>query len=322
MIFILLVFMLLIIGLALMMSYELRLKANTFAQNIWPMGKTKFVQLGKLARQLNHATLPQATQQYWHIQQWWAIVAGFSLLFMLMIVASTRKVDSTRIEADYLKKVDPQIYSLLHGEILTPPPDVDEQLINAAIVDASQSDQYRAQSEWGQTDELLSDNDQSHRYTFNTQFIDRKWNRINPRYKQRLLMVFKIMKERYQYDLVLIEGYRSPERQNLLSKQPETTKARAYQSYHQFGLAADVAFIRDGKVMISERDPWVMQAYQRYGEVAESVGLTWGGRWKSIQDYGHTEFRLPGLEKTQAMAEQLSKEGQLMTTQLEKNESQ
>ncbi len=31
---------------------------------------------------------------------------------------------------------------------------------------------------------------------------------------------------------------------------------------------------------------------------AESVGFTWGGRWKSIQDYGHTEYRMPGLKKT------------------------
>ncbi|MFK8862531.1 M15 family metallopeptidase, partial [Acinetobacter nosocomialis] len=42
-----------------------------------------------------------------------------------------------------------------------------------------------------------------------------------------------------------------------------------------------------------------------YGQVAESVGLTWGGRWKSIQDYGHTEYRMPGLKKTQEMAEKL-----------------
>lgn len=316
MIFILLLFIILMISLALMMSYELRLKANIFAQNLWPVGKTKFVQLGKFAQQLNDAASTQVTQQYWYIQQWWAIIAGLSVLLMLIIVALTQRIEPTRTEAEYLKKVDPQIYSLLHGEILTPPPDVDEKLINAALVHANQSGH---QSVRLQTDEELLDDDQSHQYTLDPQFINRKWNRINPRYKQRLLMVFKIMKERYQYDLVLIEGYRSPERQNLLSNQSGITRARAYQSYHQFGLAADVAFIRDGRVVISERDPWAMQAYQRYGEIAESVGLTWGGRWKSIQDYGHTEFHLPGLEKTQEMAEQLSIEGQSITTQFEKN---
>ncbi len=54
-----------------------------------------------------------------------------------------------------------------------------------------------------------------------------------------------------------------------------------------------------------------MHGYQLYGLVAESVGLTWGGRWKSIQDYGHTKYRMPGLRKTKEMAEQLTAEGQL-----------
>jgi peptidoglycan L-alanyl-D-glutamate endopeptidase CwlK len=60
-------------------------------------------------------------------------------------------------------------------------------------------------------------------------------------------------------------------------------------SYHQYGLAADSAFFRDGKVVISERDPWAMRGYQLYGEIAAQVGLTWGGSWK-MQDYGHVEL--------------------------------
>ncbi|GEK44436.1 hypothetical protein AJO04nite_16940 [Acinetobacter johnsonii] len=52
------------------------------------------------------------------------------------------------------------------------------------------------------------------------------------------------------------------------------------------------------------------------GEVAESVGLTWGGRWKSIQDYGHTEYRMPNLKKTAEMAEKLTSEGQLSAANL------
>ena len=94
------------------------------------------------------------------------------------------------------------------------------------------------------------------------------------------------------------------------------TRAKGFQSYHQFGLAADIAFKRNGKVIISERDPEVMKGYQLYGEVAESVGLTWGGRWKSIQDYGHTEYRMLGLRKTAEMAEQLTSEGQLLANNL------
>jgi peptidoglycan L-alanyl-D-glutamate endopeptidase CwlK len=52
--------------------------------------------------------------------------------------------------------------------------------------------------------------------------------------------------------------------------------------------------------------------FNAYGTIAESVGLTWGGRWTSIQDYGHSEYRMPRLKKTAAMAEQLTAEGQLL----------
>ncbi|MFX7792721.1 M15 family metallopeptidase, partial [Acinetobacter baumannii] len=80
------------------------------------------------------------------------------------------------------------------------------------------------------------------RAILDTSLVNRKWDKMNPRYKQRLLMVFKIMKEQYGYELVLLEGYRSPARQNMLAGNPNTTRAKGYQSYHQFGLAADVAF--------------------------------------------------------------------------------
>lgn len=125
----------------------------------------------------------------------------------------------------------------------------------------------------------------------------RDWALMNGDYTQRLLTVFKIMKERHGYDMAILEGYRSPERQNVLTSMASSvTNAAAFQSWHQYGLAADCAFLRDGKIVISERAPWAMRGYQLYGEVAESVGLTWGGRWKML-DFGHTELRLPGVMK-------------------------
>jgi peptidoglycan L-alanyl-D-glutamate endopeptidase CwlK len=163
-----------------------------------------------------------------------------------------------------------QIAELLQGEQLVPPPPLPPDLFTTAEVM-----QVRPM--------LLSAN--------------RNWTLLNPQYAQRLLLVFKIMKEKYGYDLAILEGYRSPERQNTLARMgSNVTNAAAFQSYHQFGLAADCAFLRDGKLQISEKDPWTMEAYRRYGEVAESVGLTWGGRWK-MMDFGHTELRLPGVLK-------------------------
>jgi peptidoglycan L-alanyl-D-glutamate endopeptidase CwlK len=125
----------------------------------------------------------------------------------------------------------------------------------------------------------------------------RNWNLLNTEYAQRLLLVFKIMKEKHGYDMAILEGYRSPDRQNMLAGMgSNVTNAAAFQSWHQYGLAADCAFMRDGKLVISEKDPWAMRGYQLYGEVAEAVGITWGGRWK-MMDFGHTELRLPGVMK-------------------------
>ena len=126
---------------------------------------------------------------------------------------------------------------------------------------------------------------------------NRNWLLLDLQFSQRLLMVFKIMKETYGYDMAILEGYRSPERQNLLAAAGSSvTNARAFQSYHQFGLAADCAFLRDGKLVISEKDPWAMRGYQLYGATAEAAGLHWGGRW-TMMDFGHTELRLPGTVK-------------------------
>nr|WP_269462258.1 M15 family metallopeptidase [Janthinobacterium lividum] len=127
----------------------------------------------------------------------------------------------------------------------------------------------------------------------------RNWTLLNAEYAQRLLLVFKIMKDKHGYDMAILEGYRSPERQNMLAGMgSNVTNAAAFQSWHQYGLAADCAFLRDGKLVISEKDPWAMRGYQLYGEVAESVGMTWGGRWK-MMDFGHTELRVPGVMKKQ-----------------------
>jgi len=163
-----------------------------------------------------------------------------------------------------------QIAELLKGELLVPPPPLPPDMFTTAEV--------------VQVRPMLVD-------------ASRNWQLLNPEYAQRLLLVFKIMKEKYGIEMALIEGYRSPERQNMLAGMGgNVTNAAAFQSYHQYGLAGDCAFVRNGKLVISEKDPWAMEAYRRYGEVAESVGLTWGGRWK-LMDFGHTEYRLPGVMK-------------------------
>ncbi len=127
-------------------------------------------------------------------------------------------------------------------------------------------------------------------------FASRDWALLDPDFAQRLLMVYRIMQEQHGYEMVLIEGYRSPQRQEQLAALGgHVTKVGAFRSYHQFGLAADSAFLRHGKVIISEKDTWAMRGYELYGEVAASLGLTWGGGWKNLKDLGHVELRRPGV---------------------------
>lgn len=117
---------------------------------------------------------------------------------------------------------------------------------------------------------------------------NRDWSRLDPHFMAVVLKVFARLEAR-GYPFTLLEGYRSPERQDALADAgPQVTNARAFQSKHQYGLALDAAPLRNGRLVISEKDPWAMTAYRALGEEAESAGLLWGGRWR-LKDYGHIE---------------------------------
>jgi peptidoglycan L-alanyl-D-glutamate endopeptidase CwlK len=163
---------------------------------------------------------------------------------------------------------DEKIAALLNGEQLVPPPPLPPEVFATREVE--------------QIRPALKD-------------ASRDWNLLDADFRTRLLLVYKIMHEQHGYEMALLEGYRSPERQNRLAQMgSNVTNAAAFQSYHQYGLAADNAFLRDGKLVISEKDPWAMRGYQLYGQTAEQVALTWGGRWK-MMDLGHVEYHKPGF---------------------------
>jgi len=186
----------------------------------------------------------------------------------VVVLGSGRYMDAF---SDDSFQVNAQVSALLKGEQLVPPAPLPPELFMTSEVA-----QYRPM--------LLS--------------ADRNWQLLDSDFTQRLLLLFKIMREKHGYEMALLEGYRSPQRQDMLSQQgSHVTNAKAFQSYHQYGLAADCAFLRNGKLTISERDPWAMKGYELYGEVAESLGLTWGGRWK-MMDFGHIELRKRGVMKS------------------------
>ena len=203
-------------------------------------------------------------RQHYAICMTGLVLLGAPALFALLGGAHTTL---NGFETD-TREVNGQVAALLEGEQLVPPPPLPPVAFTTAEVAEARP--------------LIAS-------------ASRDWAMLDPDFEQRLLLAFRIMKETHGYEMALLEGYRSPERQQKLAALgPNVTNAAAFQSWHQYGLAADSAFVRNGRIVISEKDPWAMRGYQLYGEVAESVGLTWGGRWK-MKDLGHTELRRPGV---------------------------
>ena len=90
--------------------------------------------------------------------------------------------------------------------------------------------------------------------------------------------------------LRVTSGYRSPEEQERLYAQGRSmagdivTNARAFESFHNFGLAIDVVEIRGG-IPIWENPRW-----NQIGEIGKQFGFKWGGDWTSFKDRPHFEY--------------------------------
>jgi len=84
-------------------------------------------------------------------------------------------------------------------------------------------------------------------------------------------------------------GYRSIAEQNRLYAQGRTKpgkkvpNARGGYSWHNFALAADYAFVVNGKPTWD--GPWDV-----FGKTARECGLEWGGDFKSIVDRPHVQW--------------------------------
>lgn len=83
--------------------------------------------------------------------------------------------------------------------------------------------------------------------------------------------------------------YRSQEEQDALYAQGRTKPGRVVtwtrNSRHTSRTAFDIAMVVNGAVS------WEEKHYQRAGEIGESVGLEWGGRWKK-PDMPHFQLKV------------------------------
>jgi len=92
-------------------------------------------------------------------------------------------------------------------------------------------------------------------------------------------------------ELLVTSTYRDAECQDALYAQGRTTpgrrvtNAKGGQSWHQYRVAFDVVPLVAGKAIWDDRRIWT-----RIGELGESVGLEWAGRWKSFPESPHFQF--------------------------------
>ena len=180
----------------------------------------------------------------------------------LLILLLRQHVVLERFAGEDLSLSHSNIATLLRGERLVPPPPPPPEVFTTAEVRRVMPEIVTA---------------------------DRRWERLDPELQQKVLAIHRVMAERHGIRMVLVEGYRSPERQAALQRGGRATRAGAWQSCHQYGLALDSAPMRGGRLQWDMEDPWTRDAYFLYGQLAQEAGLAWGGNWR-MRDYVHVEM--------------------------------
>ena len=94
-------------------------------------------------------------------------------------------------------------------------------------------------------------------------------------------------------DLLITCTLRDFEQQTALYQQGRTapggivTNARAGDSAHNYGRAYDVVPMRNGKPVWGTIADMDAALWRRVGELGESVGMEWAGRWKTFRELAH-----------------------------------
>lgn len=107
--------------------------------------------------------------------------------------------------------------------------------------------------------------------------------------------------ERKGIPIKITQGFRSKAEQDALYAQGRTkpgkivtnAKGSSYSSHHMWGTGIDFAR-NDGKAPYDDSDGF----FTKVGKIGKSLGLEWGGDWKSIKDKPH--FQLPDWGSTTA----------------------
>lgn len=106
---------------------------------------------------------------------------------------------------------------------------------------------------------MFSSNDPTKREAFD-------FDKLHPKAREAFRGLAGVLEDQHRAGLLKshfkpFEGHRSNERQNYLFNVAKTTKARAWQSAHNYGLAVDFVAWRDGKWSWAESEDWNSLAY-------------------------------------------------------------
>lgn len=116
-------------------------------------------------------------------------------------------------------------------------------------------------------------------------------NKLHPWVKQKANELISLCKKN-GIEIVITQTLRTKAEQDALYAQGRTTpgkkvtNAKYPQSLHCWGIGFDFVPIIGGKAMWNRTD-----LFDKVGLLGESIGLEWGGRWKSIVDRPH--FQAP-----------------------------
>ena len=107
----------------------------------------------------------------------------------------------------------------------------------------------------------------------------------------RLCQLFIDKCKEQNIDVIITSTYRDFESQNALYAQGRTksgakvTNAKGGQSFHNFRVAFDFCPIVDGKAQWTD-----VKTFTKCGEIAESLGLEWAGRWLRFKELAHCQL--------------------------------
>lgn len=127
--------------------------------------------------------------------------------------------------------------------------------------------------------------------------MSRKLETLNPVVASLARRLIQVTSDN-QIPIVITQTLRTFEEQDKLYAQGRTepgnivTNARGGDSYHNYGLAFDFALLHgtniswDTKVDVNDNE---IPDFTDVGLMGESIGLTWGGRWK-FMDLPHFQY--------------------------------